>query len=251
MEYSVNLTTFQGPFDLLFYLIEQREVDIYDIPISEITEQYLEYLDEMKNLNLNITSEFILMAATLIEIKSQMLLPVKEKEAEDPRIQLVNQLIEYKICKMASERLKEYEFESSFFYSKPKEEIEISDEKQFEQFSINTVNAYELYNIFIKLLKEKNIQITQEPVKPNKILRESYSVKACVDNILEKLRQNKSVSIFSLFNENTSKINTKEYVVSIFLAVLELSKIKDIRIVQDSNFSDIEIIYTQDGEENE
>lgn len=252
MEYSVNLTTFQGPFDLLYYLIEQREVDIYDIPISEITEQYLEYLDEMKNLNLNITSEFILMAATLIEIKSQMLLPVKEKEAEDPRLQLVNQLIEYKICKIASEKLKEYEFENSFFYSKPKEEIEVSDEKQFEQFSINTVNAYELYNIFIKLLKEKNITISQEPIiRPNKIYRESYSVKSCVDNILERLKKNKSVSVFSLFTENKSKVNTKEYVVSIFLAVLELSKDKNIKIVQDCNFSDIEILYVQDGEEND
>ena len=251
MEYSVNLSTFQGPFDLLFYLIEQREVDIYDIPISEITEQYLEYLEEMKNLNLNITSEFILMAATLIEIKSQMLLPVKEKETEDPRLQLVNQLLEYKICKVASEKLKEFELESSFFYSKPKEEIEVSDEKQFEQFSINTVNAYELYNIFVKLLKEKNIQISTEPPKPNKIYRESYSVKACVDNILERLKESKSVSVFSLFSENESKVNTKEYVVSIFLAVLELSKNKDIKIIQLSNFSDIEIVYVEDGEEND
>ena len=252
MEYSVNLTTFQGPFDLLYYLIEQREVDIYDIPISEITEQYLEYLDEMKNLNLNITSEFILMAATLIEIKSQMLLPVKEKESEDPRLQLVNQLIEYKICKIASEKLKEFELSNSFFYSKPKEEIEISDENQYEQIYINTVNAYDLYNIFVKLLKEKNIKISQNPEAPqNKIYRESYSIKSCVDNILERLKKNKSVSVFSLFKENTDAINIKEYVVSVFLAVLELSKNKNIRIVQNSNFSDIEILYIQDGEDEE
>lgn len=252
MEYSVNLSTFQGPFDLLFYLIEQREVDIYDIPISEITEQYLQYLDEMKNLNLNITSEFILMASTLIEIKSQMLLPIKEKEEEDPRLQLVNQLLEYKICKLATEKLREFEYESSFFYSKPKEEIEINDEKQFEQFSINTVNAYELYNIFLKLLKEKDIKIIQEPIKPNKIYRESFSVKDCVDNIMSRLKENKSVSVFSLFNENKNKVTTKEYVVSVFLAVLELSKIKNIKIMQDNNFGDIEIIYMQDnGEDDE
>ncbi len=250
MEYSVNLTTFQGPFELLYYLIEQKEVDIYDIPISEITQQYLEYLDEMKSLNMNITSEFILMAATLIEIKSQMLLPVKEKDAEDPRLQLVNQLIEYKICKLASEKLKEFEQSNNFYYSKPKEEIELSDDKEYEQLFINTVNAYDLYNIFSKLLKERNIRISQEPIVPNnKIYRESYSVKACVDDIMVKLKKNKSVSVFSLFDEINSKINKKEYVVSVFLAVLELSKDKDIKIVQVENFSDILILYDQ-GENN-
>ncbi len=251
MEYSVNLTTFQGPFDLLYYLIEQREVDIYDIPISEITQQYLEYLDEMKNLNMNITSEFILMAATLIEIKSQMLLPSKEKDAEDPRLQLVNQLIEYKICKVASEKLKEFEQNNSFFYSKPKEEIDFPDDNEFEQLFINTVNAYDLYNMFSKLLKEKNIKITQEPlITQNKIYRESYSVKTCVDDILIKLKKDKSVSVFALFEENISNTNKKEYIVSIFLAVLELSKDKDIKIVQDKNFSDIIILYGQ-GDKDE
>lgn len=251
MEYSVNLTTFQGPFELLYYLIEQREVDIYDIPISEITQQYLEYLDEMKNLNMNITSEFILMAATLIEIKSQMLLPTKEKDSEDPRLQLVNQLIEYKICKVASEKLKEFEHNNSFFYSKPKEEIEFPEDSDFEQLFINTVNAYDLYNMFSKLLKEKNIKITQEPIAPqNKIYRESYSVKACVDDILIKLKKSKSVSVFALFEEKISEINKKEYIVSVFLAVLELSKDKEIKIVQDKNFSDIIILYGQ-GDKDE
>lgn len=249
MEYSVNLTTFQGPFELLYYLIEQKEVDIYDIPISEITQQYLEYLDEMKNLNMNITSEFILMAATLIEIKSQMLLPMKEKDSEDPRLQLVNQLIEYKICKVASEKLKEFEQTKSLFYSKPKEEIEFSDDSKPEQIFINTVNAYDLYNMFLKLLKEKNIQIQQVPeVSQNRIYREIYSVKSFVDDISARLKKNKSVSVFALFEENIGKINKKEYIVSVFLAVLELSKEKDLKIVQDSNFSDIIISYVQDEE---
>jgi segregation and condensation protein A len=251
MEYSVNLTTFQGPFELLYYLIEQREVDIYDIPISEITQQYIEYLGEMKNLNMNITSEFILMAATLIEIKSQMLLPSKEKDPEDPRLQLVNQLIEYKICKVASEKLKKYEYNNSFFFSKPKEEIEFLEDSEYEQLFINTVNAYDLYNMFSKLLKEKNIRITQEPIAPhNKIYRENYSVKDCVDDIMIKLKKNSSVSVFALFKDNISETNIKEYVVSVFLAVLELSKDKDIKIVQNNNFSDIIIIYGQ-GDKDE
>lgn len=250
MEYSVNLSTFQGPFDLLFYLIEQREIDIYDIPISEITDQYMQYLDEMKQLNLNITSEFILMAATLIEIKSHMLLPVKEKEAEDPRTELVNQLLEYKLCKLASEKLKECESESNLFFTKPKEEIEIDDNAKYEQFTINSVNALELYNIFLKLLKEKDVKIIKNIPKINKIYRDSYRVEDCVDNIMKLLKVSRKVSVFRLFTENKDKINTKEYVVSIFLAVLELSKIKGIRIVQDKNFSDIEIISDLEVEED-
>lgn len=105
MDYSVNINVFQGPFELLYHLIEKKEIDIYDIPISEITDQYLEYLEEMMQFNMNVASEFILMAASLIEIKSQMLLPQKEKE-EDLRQELVAQLLEYKIFKDLSEELK-------------------------------------------------------------------------------------------------------------------------------------------------
>lgn len=242
MEYSINLSTFQGPFDLLFYLIEKKEVDIYDIPIAEITEQYLEYLDEMKQMNLNITSEFILMAATLIEIKSKMLLPVKEKDIEDPRLELVNQLLEYKICKFASEKLKEYEVKSNLYYTKPREEFDASEGAPSEQFSINEVNVYELYNIFIKLLKKRDIKIEKNKPTINKIYRDSYSVKDCVDSILVRLSKNPCVSVFNMFSEQRNRINTKEYVVSVFLAVLELSKMKGIRIVQTENFSDINII---------
>ena len=254
MEYLINLETFQGPFDLLMYLIEQKEVDIYNIPISEITEQYLEYLDEMKNLNLNVTSEFILMAATLIEIKSQMLLPRKEKDEEDPRMILVNQLLEYKMCKQASEKLKECEYESSFFVAKPKEEIEFEEKKQYEQFAISEVNAYELYNIFIKLLKERNIKIETEPVVPAKIYRESFSVKRCSDDILAKLKKNSRVSVFGIFNDFSGDVGLKEYVISVFLAILELSKDKHIKIYQKDNFTDIELVYAEkidEGEEEE
>lgn len=101
MEYSVNINVFQGPFDLLYHLIEKKEIDIYDIPIAEITDQYIEYLEQMMQFNMNVASEFILMASTLIEIKSQMLLPQKEK-SEDPRQELVNKLLEYKLFKDVS-----------------------------------------------------------------------------------------------------------------------------------------------------
>ncbi len=251
MEYSVNLATFQGPFDLLFYLIEKKEVDIYDIPISEITEQYMEYLKEMKNLNLNITSEFILMAATLLEIKSQMLLPIKEKEEDDPRLLLVNQLLEYKLCRLASEKLKEFESENKYFFNKPKEEIEVENIEDHIQLSISAVNAHELYLIFSELLKQKNIQIEKEPAFVEKIYRESYSVKECSDDILKKLKSNRKVSVFALFDDFSNVTNKREYVVSIFLAILELSKNKEIRIVQNNSFNDIEIYYEENGESDE
>jgi segregation and condensation protein A len=119
MDYSVNINVFQGPFELLYHLIEKKEIDIYDIPISEITDQYLEYLEEMMQFNMNVASEFILMAASLIEIKSQMLLPQKEKE-EDPRQELVAQLLEYKIFKDLSEELKKYEEETTYYITKPR-----------------------------------------------------------------------------------------------------------------------------------
>lgn len=243
MDYSVNLSTFQGPFDLLFYLIEKREIDIYDIPISEITDQYLQFIDDMKGLNLNITSEFILMAATLIEIKSQMLLPQKEKD-DDPRTDLVNQLIEYKLFKEASEKLREFESQSNYYFTKPREEIIPENIEDNEQLLINNVNAYELYNMFTNLLKNQKDIIIHKPIK-TKIYRENFSVKVCVDNILIKLKKESKVSVFELFKEKSNTILTKEYIVSVFLAVLELSKMKDITIVQNHTFSDIDIMFKE------
>jgi len=237
MEYSVNLNIFQGPFDLLFHLIEKKEIDIYDIPISEITEQYLHYLEEMRQYNMNITSEFILMAATLIEIKSQMLLPQKEK-GEDPRLELVNKLLEYKLFKDITLKLKEYENESSYYFSKPKEEMCLTSDVKIEQLSLNEINIYELYNIFLSLIKNQNIKI--EHKNTYKIYRENYSVHDFVDSFLNKLKINGRVSLFDSLKEQ-GKV-TKEYVITSFLAVLEISSKQGIKICQDNTFSDILII---------
>ena len=237
MEYSVNLNMFQGPFDLLFHLIEKKEIDIYDIPISEITEQYLQYIEQMRQFNMNITSEFVLMAATLIEIKSQMLLPQKEKY-EDPRMELVNKLLEYKLFKDITLKFKEYENESSYYFSKPKEEMCLTQDVKIEQLSLNEINIYELYNIFLSLMKKQNIKVVHE--NTYKIYRENYSVKDIVDDLMKKLKINGRVSLFSTLKEQ-SRI-TKEYVITSFLAVLEVSNIPGIRVCQDYTFSDILII---------
>jgi len=223
--YSVSLNVFQGPFDLLYHLIEKKEIDIYDIPIAEITDQYIEYLDQMMQFNMNVASEFILMASTLIEIKSQMLLPQKEEE-EDPRQVLVDKLLEYKIFKDVSEKLKKYEDESSYYFYKPKEEIAITSDVKTEQLSLNEVNIYQ------------NLKIVNEDKL--KVYRENYSVKDCIEELTKKLEKTGRVSLFTTFREK--KQITKEYVVTTFLAVLELSNKQSMKIFQTDTYSDIIIV---------
>lgn len=236
MDYSVSLNVFQGPFELLYHLIEKKEIDIYDIPISEITDQYIEYINQMLQFNMNVASEFILMASTLIEIKSQMLLPQKEKE-EDPRQELVNKLLEYKLFKDISETLKQYEDESSYYFSKPKEEMALTNDVKIEQLSLNEINIYELYNVFMSLIKNQNLKIVHEDKM--KVYRENYSVNDCIDELMKKLKATGRVSLFTTFKEK-SRI-TKEYVITTFLAVLELSN-KGMKIYQTDTYSDIIII---------
>jgi len=234
MDYSVNINVFQGPFELLYHLIEKKEIDIYDIPISEITDQYLEYLEEMMQFNMNVASEFIYMAATLIEIKSQMLLPQKEK-AEDPRQELVAQLLEYKLFKDISEELKKYEEESSYYISKPREEMALTSDSKTEQLFLNEVTAYELYNIYLSLIKKQNFIIDTE--EKFKVYRESYRVKDCMEELMKKIKKFGKISLFDTFKEK-QKIS-KEYVITLFLAVLELTNNRGIKIYQDRQYGDI------------
>ncbi|MGD9567842.1 MAG: ScpA family protein [Sedimentibacter sp.] len=237
MDYSVSLNVFQGPFDLLYHLIEKKEIDIYDIPIAEITDQYIEYINQMMQFNMNVASEFILMASTLIEIKSQMLLPQKEKE-DDPRQELVNKLLEYKLFKDISEKLKKYEDESSYYFSKPKEELALTSDIKIEQLSLNEINIYELYNVFMSMIKNQNIKIVSE--NKLKVYRENYSVKDCVDELLKKIKATGRVSMFETFREKKSI--SKEYVITTFLAILELSNKQNMKIYQNDTYSDIIII---------
>ncbi|NLK64807.1 MAG: segregation/condensation protein A [Tissierellia bacterium] len=240
MDYSVNINVFQGPFELLYHLIEKKEIDIYDIPISEITDQYLGYLEEMMQFNMNVASEFIFMAATLIEIKSQMLLPQKEKE-EDPRQDLVTQLLEYKIFKDVSEELKKYEDESSFYISKPREEIALTSDTKTEQLFLNEINVYELYNIYMSLIRKQNFKIV--PEEKFKLYRENYRVKDLMEELTKKVRKFRQVSLFNTFKEKKSI--SKEYVITLFLAVLELSNNRGMKIYQDNVHGDI-IITSQE-----
>jgi segregation and condensation protein A len=183
---------------------------------------------------MNVASEFIYMAATLIEIKSQMLLPQKEK-AEDPRQELVAQLLEYKLFKDISEELKKYEEESSFYISKPREEMALTSDSRTEQLFLNEVTAYELYNIYLSLIKKQNFKIDTE--EKFKVYRESYRVKDCMEELMKKIKKFGKISLFDTFKEK-QRIS-KEYVITLFLAVLELTNNRGMKIYQDRQYGDI------------
>lgn len=225
--------------DLLMHLIEKNELDIYDIPIAIITEQYLEYLNQLKEMDLEVTSEFIVMAATLIEIKSKMLLPKidtkDEKEDEiDPRDELILKLMEYKKYKQVADKLKEKEDIQQKVYYKPKEELEYYvDEKQL---LLDNVKLYDIYCAFEKVIKKFE---TKDPENNEKkirtIKRDEITIEDAMNKIRELVNSQEKVSFFSLFEG----YYTKTAVVVTFLAVLELVKMADIIVEQDENFGEL------------
>ncbi len=169
MEYNVKTEAFEGPLDLLLHLINRLEVDIYDIPMSQITEQYLHFVHAMQELELDVASEYLVMAATLLAIKSKMLLPKHEEELEedvemleeDPRDELVEKLIEYRKYKEAAQELKQKEEERVLMYTKPPSDLSQFTERDMEQ-SLQTldVNIYDMLGAFHKLLRRKKLTKT-------------------------------------------------------------------------------------------
>jgi segregation and condensation protein A len=233
LDYIVNINKFHGPFDLLFYLIEANEVDIYDIPISEITDQYIGYIELLNDFNMEITSEFVLMASTLLEIKSKLLLPRQEID-EDPRDSLVVQLIEYKLFRDTAEELKEREDKEFRFISKPGEEIEY-DNKSNEQLLFDGINAYDLMCTLQRLLKSKKINVEED--FSFQLEKDEYTITDCIDIISGKLDKLKKLNILELFSVNKSR----KFIITVFLSILEMSKLKNVKLIQDSIFGDIYI----------
>lgn len=234
MEYKIVVDVFEGPMDLLLKLIDKAEVDIYDIPINLITEQYMDYIYDMEELNLDIASEFLVMASTLLEIKSKMLLP-KEKIIEegieveiDPRDELVKRLIEYKMYKEAAERLRNQEDFELLAYYKPREDLSefIDIDQSFEIMDLNLL-VKSLYNILTNNGR-KGIDV-------NEIHREEYTLEFCIDEIQDRLKLANQIK----FTDLLSRTCSKEEVVTYFLSILELIRLKSIYIIQDELFSDI------------
>lgn len=239
MKYKVILDTFEGPMDLLLHLIEKSQIDIYDIPINEITEQYLDYLAKMGDMDLEITSEFLIMAATLLEIKSKMLLPIPKNEYEpeqlemeqiDPRSELVRSLVEYRKYKYASSKLRDFEEIQSKVYYKPKEDLSSFDNDDSDIIEMDLDKLVLVFkNLMLKgKIKEKTLEL-------NEIERDDYTLEECIKKIKNKLKKNKVIRFYELFNCNT----TRNEIISIFLSLLELVKSKYIVIYQKRNFDEI------------
>ena len=233
MEYKFLINDFEGPLDLLLHLIKKNNVDICDIKISDITKQYLDYLEEMENLDLNIASEYLALAAELIEMKSLVLLPKPEfsddEYEEDPRENLIKRLIEYKKIKESTPKLKELEEERKKLYTKVASNMkQYQDENQKPDF--NDIDLDCLLNAFLKFLERKE----EEKPLNTKITKKEYSVSKRSREIKSLLRTKQKINFEELF-----EIQTKEYIVVTFLSILALAKKQELIIKQDNNFSNI------------
>lgn len=220
-DYKVKLDIFEGPMDLLVYLIRKAKVDIYDIPIALITDQFLAYLDWMKSMNIDFAGDFLLMAATLTHIKSRMLLPIHDDEDddEDPRMELVRPLAEYLQIKLAAEELMDRSLlgEDTFSRSAVKEDIPADQDEE-----IINVGLFELIDAFQTILN--NIS----PEHRVDMRADRISVKDRMNEIIDMLEQKGSV----VFDELFAGDDTKSNVIVTFLAILEMAKLNLIRIVQ-------------------
>lgn len=236
MKYQVQLKVYEGPMDLLYDLVTKHKIDIKDIAISEITKQYLDYLDAMEAMDMEITSDFITMASKLVEIKSKYLLYLQrdDEEEEDPRIELVERLKEYKKYKHISKEIKEKADEKHERFFRKKEEIIIEDELSLEDVSIE-----KMMELLPKLLK--NIDKKEENQK-NEVLdkivnRKIISVEEKIVSLRKKLETTEKIN----FLETVDKNNRSDIIAS-FLCVLELIKEKEILVTQDDFFEDIIIL---------
>ena len=239
LEFKIN--EFQGPLDLLLHLIEKNKFNIFDIPIVEITEQYLEYVNAMQESNLDIMSEFLVMAATLISIKAKMLLPKEEEEEEDeedPRAELVRRLLEYKMYKYASYELKDMEMDAVRAYYKP---ASIPDEvKQYKEEIdpaevVGDTTLAMLNEIFNQVMKRTVDRVDPIRSKFGTIEKEEVRIEDKMDEIRTSVKGLKGINFRTLLEMQASRIN----IIVTFLAILELMKVGDIVIKQDELFGDI------------
>jgi segregation and condensation protein A len=234
-DYAIRLDVFEGPLDLLLYLIKKDEVDIYDIPIIAITEQYNNYLEMMKILDLSIAGEFIVMSATLMMIKSRMMLPVEERpeleeDDDDPRIDLVRQLVEYKKFKDASLHLEHLEVAQQNIFYREGEHVELGEEPERK---LVDVSIFDLLTTFSEILHRVQKEELQE------IFIEKYTVAEKIDFLLVSVKGGNKLSVKGMFLD----MHSRQEIVCTFLAILELIRLRHIRVVQKKGyFNDILII---------
>lgn len=239
-KYIVTIDNFDGPLDLLLHLIKEQDIDIYDIKIEDITKQYLDYIKHMKELNLEIASEYLVMASELIEMKSKMLLPKKkEKEdddyEEDPRELLIERLLAYKRYKEVTSEFKDLELTRKMVFTREPDNLNryVKEDENSEELGVA-----DLIDAFNNLLKRKELD---RPIA-TKITKKELSVADKVNKIKNILRNKKRINFEEIF-----EVSTKEEVIISFLSVLEMVKKDEILLTQDGNFKNI-VISLKEGE---
>ena len=230
----IRLPEFEGPLDLLLYLIKKNEVDIHDIPIAPITRQYMEYLDLMQELNLDVAGEFMVMAATLIHIKSKMLVPVSpteaegEEETEDPRDELVRRLLEFQRYKEAAGLLHQKREIRAATWTRPDTALPAFDDAGEEMLE---AGLYDLIGAFKELLERRKTLLAHE------VEHEGKSVEERMEELLDMLREGQSLEFLELFASEESK----PAMILTFLALLELIRLKRIKVYQRGLFGPIRV----------
>ncbi|MCD7777265.1 MAG: segregation/condensation protein A [Clostridiales bacterium] len=250
---TFKLENFEGPLDLLLHLIEKHKIDIYNIPIAELTDSYLDYLSLLQEINMDNLSEFILMAATLLEIKSKVFLPVKEDEEEeevDPREELVRRLLEYKQYKEAAEDLSLRRQDNLYpVFKEPdnelREEILKEDNKKDISDILDGVNGDMLYRAFIDVMRRRELKVDKVRSSFNSVVKDPFTVEDKIKHIKNNLNVKENVEFSELFG----KSYTKSEMITTFLALLELIKINYVETIQENIFGKIFIVRTV-AEEN-
>ena len=232
--FNIKLENFEGPLDLLLYFIKRDKIDIYDIPITQITNEYIAVIDEAKKLDVSIAGEFLFMASMLLRIKTQMLLPRQIDEEsldiDDPRIDLVAQLLEYKKYKNIAHKLKNLHFENKDSFYRSSSKVVYDQSPDVSDF-LNEVTLFDISKIFKDAVDNAPTKDTFE------IYKEIVSLKEQKNFILQQFKTNKIISLKKLVNKLEKKIE----IIVTFLALLEMIKQSEIVCSQKENFKDIEI----------
>ncbi|MDD5097481.1 MAG: segregation/condensation protein A [Candidatus Omnitrophica bacterium] len=234
MNYKIKLEMFEGPLDLLLYLVKKDHLNIYDIPIAKVTQQYLEYINLMQLMDLNIAGEFLVMAATLMQIKSKMLLPASElaleEEEMDPRAELVKRLLEYEKFKQIADNLREREISQQDVFKRAKTDAPNEFKEQGSPSDTYfEASIFDLINAFSQALKDVPKEVFYE------VIKDQFTVEQKVHDILHLLLVEAEVKLSSLFGKTKNKLE----IIVVFLAILELAKMKEIIARQNAAFEDI------------
>ena len=249
--FSYKLEKFEGPLDLLLHLIEKDKINIYDIPVAQIAEQYMEYVSAMQEKDLDIMSDFLVMAATLLDIKSRMLLPVQKDDEngieEDPRKELVEKLLEYKRFKLMAQELAGMEFETNHILFKEcllPEEVAGYEKPVVLDELLEGVELHRLKSIFEEIIKRSEYRLDRHRSSFGTIKKESISLEERINSLMQYASAKRKFSFRGIFEKKAGKLE----IVVTFLALLELMKIGKIRLSQNALFDDMEIEFIEDND---